>query len=161
MPTALVQSRAAKSFQVEFPRAAKSSRMTLILRDRDTFGDPSKRDVGLRPAQLLERGFGECDLASHNRCRDQYAVDTDEVGALTDRFAREPHRLVIVASEKLGTSGEISDDRGVRITGALSECAAGCDDAILAASGPGQHLTIIGPRQREVRIEGERLFELG
>src|SRR5689334_7078491 len=101
----LVQSRTAHRFQVELTRAAKSFRSTLIWRDRDLFGDPSKRDVWLRMAQLLERGFGECGLARHNRCRGQHAVDADEVGALTDRFAREPHRLLIVASDELGTSG--------------------------------------------------------
>src|SRR5262249_18840190 len=65
------------------------------------------------------------------------------------------------ASEELGTGGEISDDRGKRITRAQSQCAAGRYDAVLAATDPGQHLTVISERGSEVRVERERLFELG
>src|SRR5262245_19545946 len=140
----LVQSRAAETFQIELTRAEKSFRITLILRDRDMLRDPSKRDVGLRSAQLLERGFGELDLARHTRRSGQYAVGGDEVGALTDRFARKPHRVVLVASEQLGTSGYTSDDRGERITRAQSQCTAGRNNAVFATSDPRQYLTIIG-----------------
>jgi hypothetical protein len=61
-------------------------------------------------------------------------VGADEVGALTDRFAREPHRLVIIASNELGTGYQTSDDRGERVARAQSQRAAGRDDALLQSS---------------------------
>ena len=56
-------------------------------------------------SNLLDRGFGEFDLAGHGRCGGQHAIRADEVGTLTGRFAREPHRLTIMTSSELGTRG--------------------------------------------------------
>src|SRR5262249_27919726 len=105
-----LQPQAAESVHVELTHAA-DPRITLILPDGVLFGEPGKRDVGIHEAQLLEGGFGEFDLARQSRCRGQPAIGGDEVGALSDRFLRKPHRFVMIASEKLSAAGEISGDR--------------------------------------------------
>ena len=62
----------------------------------------AKGDIGLDAAKLPERGCGNLGLASHAGRGGEDAVRADEIGALADPLARQPHCLVVVASEKLG-----------------------------------------------------------
>jgi hypothetical protein len=118
----LLQPRAAESVQIVVPRAGGSLRVVTALtgRDRDMFGNPSERDVGLHAAQLLQRGLGEFDVARHRRGCGQHAVSPGEVCALTDPLARETHRLVEIAADELGVGDNDAGDRCEWITRAQS-----------------------------------------
>ena len=101
----LIQSCTAHGVQKNF---------ALIQPERQMLDDPCDRDVGLRAAQVLQRGLGQLDLTRHRSGGSEHPVGGGEVGALTDRLAREPYRLVIIASDELGVGGDAATDRGER-----------------------------------------------
>jgi hypothetical protein len=71
--------------------------------------------LGLRPAQLLQRGRGDVGLSGHARGRREHAMAADEIAALADRLARQTHCLVVMAPDKLRVGRNPVKDRGERI----------------------------------------------
>src|SRR5271166_2149101 len=92
-----------------------------FLRDRQFAGDMGEREVGLNAAQLLERGLGKIDLASHGRRGSEHPVGADEVETLTDGFSRQANSLIVVTSDELRIGGHGAEDRGERIARAESQ----------------------------------------
>ncbi len=83
--------------------------------DRHVLGDPGERDVGLGAPQRLQRDLRHIVFAGHaGGCR-QYAMGADEVAALADALAREPHGFFVVAPDILRIGGDAIEDRGKRI----------------------------------------------
>ena len=89
---------------------------------------------GAAPAARLSRV--SC-LAGHARGGGEHPVGADEIAALAQRLARQPHRLVIIASEELGVGGDADIDRRKRIARAQSQRAAGGLVALLPAAAVG------------------------
>jgi len=92
--------------------------------DRHFLRDPGQGDIGLGAAKLPERGCGNLGLAGHAGRRGQHPMRADKIGALADTLARQPHRLVVVASDELRISGDAMIDRQKRITRAQAQGAA-------------------------------------
>ena len=59
------------------------------------------RNIGLRPSEFEQRGFGQIVMARHAGGRGQHPVTADEVAALPDALAAQAYRLVVVAPDKL------------------------------------------------------------
>jgi hypothetical protein len=75
-----------------------------FLRNGQMVSGLGERDVGLHTANLLDNGRGEVVVTCHGGGRSEQAIGADEVSTLADRFARQPHRLIIVTPEKLRIS---------------------------------------------------------
>jgi hypothetical protein len=89
----LIQTRSTEAFLVVLPLG--------ILSCRYFSSDPRKRNVGLDAAQLAERSFGNVELTGRAGGRRQDPVCPNEIGALSDALAGEPHRLFVVAVYEL------------------------------------------------------------
>ena len=149
----LVQARAAEPFQIVLPVG--------FLLDRHLVCDPGERNIGLRAAKLLQRGCGDIVLAGHAGGGGEHSVGADEIAALTDALARQPHRLVVIASDELGVGGDAVVDRRKRIARAQPQRAARGRVAFLPAPAIGQRQAVIALGQREIWIEAQRQLELG
>ena len=86
--TALFQPGAAKAFQIMLAVGVELP--------GQLGRDPGQRNIGLRAAQLLERGLRDLDLAGHAGGDRQHAIGAGEIAALADRLARKRDRFVIV-----------------------------------------------------------------
>ena len=82
---------------------------------------PGKRDVGLHTANLLDHGRGEVVVTRHGGGRSEQAIGADEVSTLADRFACQPHRLIIVTPDKLRISRDAVVDSGEWIARAQTQ----------------------------------------
>jgi hypothetical protein len=103
----LAQARATETFQV-----ALSVR---VLLDRYLVHDPSKRNIGLRAAELLERGRGDLDLIGHAGGSGEDTVGAGVISAQADGDARQPYRLVVIVPDELGQGGRAVTKRRERI----------------------------------------------
>src|SRR5215469_4607008 len=120
------------------------------LHDRHLVGDPGEGDVGLRAAKFLERGRGEIAKSRHAGGGSEHPVRADKVAALTDRFARQPHRLFVVPPDELSVGSDAGKERREWIARAQTKRAAGGPVSLLAAAAIGQCKTIKALRQREI-----------
>ena len=93
--------------------------------ERYVVRDSCEREFGLRAAQCLERGRGNLRLAGHSGGGGKHAVARGVIFAKTDRRARQPHRLFIIASDKLGVGGDAIVKRRTRIARAQAQRAEG------------------------------------
>src|ERR1035438_2815192 len=121
--------------------------------DRHLRGDPSKRNVGLSAAKLLQSILGEVALARHAGSGCEHTVRADEVATLPDAFARQPHRFGVVAPNELSIRGNAKINRRKWIARAQTQSAARGQIAFLPTAAIRQCQAIIALRQREVRIE--------
>jgi hypothetical protein len=76
---------------------------------------------------------------------------------VTDALARKAHRRLIVASDELRIGGDAAVDGGERVAGAQPLRTTGSLGAFLPAPNVSEHQAIIAVRQREIRIEAQRL----
>ena len=73
--------------------------------------DPGERDIGLGPAQLLQRSPGEFDLSGHPGRDRQHPVGAGKIAALSRRLARKCNCLLIVLPDELCVGSNAMIDR--------------------------------------------------
>ena len=132
-----------------------------VLLDRHLAFDPGERNIGLRTAKLLQRGFGDIVLTGHASGGSEHPVGADEIAALPNAVAGKTHRLVVVAPDELGVGGDAVVNRRKRIARAQPQRAARGQVAFLPAPAIGQRQAVIALGKREVRIEPQRQLEFG
>ena len=88
--------------------------------DRHMADEPGDGNIGLRPSEFEQRGFGQIVSARHAGGGGQNPVTANEVAALPDTFACKAYRLVIVAPDKVGVSGDTAKNCRERIARAQS-----------------------------------------
>jgi len=110
------------------------------------------RDVGLRAAKFLERGRGDIANSGHAGGSSEHPVRADKIASLTDRFARQPHRLFVVPPDELGVGSDAREERREWIARAQTKRSAGGPVSFLAAAAIGQRKAIKALRQREIRV---------
>ena len=103
----LFQACAAEAFQIVLTFGVQF--------DRHLVCDPGERNIGLHPAQFLERGRGDLGLSGQAGGRGEHAVGADEIAAFPDTLARKTHCLVVVAPDELGIGGDAVINRRERI----------------------------------------------
>src|SRR5262249_56882821 len=99
--------------------------------------------------------------ARRDRRRGKQAITADEIDPLADPLARQPKRLVVVASHELSIGSDGAADREERIARAEPQPTAGSLAAFLPAPDKREHQAVEALRQRKVRIEVQRRLELG
>src|SRR5947209_12546379 len=115
----------------------------VALHDRHFARNPSERDVGLCAVQLLDGGGSEFGLSGHDPGGGEHAVAAAEIASLTDGLARQPHRLIVIASNELRVCGDAHIDGREWIARAQAERAADRPIGVLKAAGIGQSKSII------------------
>src|SRR5208282_4244389 len=85
----------------------------------------------------------------------------DKIGALADALARQPRRLVVIASEELSVGGDSVMDSQKRIARAQPHRPTRGQGAFLPAPAVAHSQSIIPLRQREIWIEAQRGLEFG
>jgi hypothetical protein len=103
----LFQASATETFQV-----ALSVR---VLLDRYLVHDPSKRNIGLSAAKLLECGYGDFDLTGHAGGSGEDTVGAGVISAQADSDARQLYRLIVIVPDELGQGGRAITKRRERI----------------------------------------------
>ncbi len=76
---------------------------------------PRQRDVRLGPAKLLQGGRCRVGLPGHSGGGGEHPVTADEIAPLANRFPREPHGILIVASIELRVGRDAVVKCGKRI----------------------------------------------
>src|SRR5262245_8481659 len=115
--------------------------------------DPADRYVRLRATQLFQCCGCDIATASQSGCRGEHPVATDKIAALTNGFARETHRFVVVASAELCVGSDAVEKRAERIAWAQPQRATRGKVRFLPAPAVGQSQSVVGLRKREVGIE--------
>ena len=70
--------------------------------------------------QVLERGLGEVDLAGHPGGRGEHAVGPTKSKPAGESVARQPHRLVVIATEEFRVGGNAVVNCRERIRGLIN-----------------------------------------
>src|SRR5258707_15828864 len=83
----LTQAGAAEAFQVVLP--------VRVLLDRYLVRDPSKRNIGLHAAKLLERGHGGLNLTGHAGGGGEDTMGVGVIAAHADGDARQSYRIIV------------------------------------------------------------------
>ena len=73
-----------------------------VLLDRYLVRDPSKRNIGLHAAKLLERGHGGLNLTGHAGGGGEDTVGAGVIAAQADGDARQSYRLIVIVPDELG-----------------------------------------------------------
>ena len=94
----LIQTRTTEPIQIMFA--------IRVVSDRHLAGEPAKGNIRLRSFKLEQGGFGEIIAARHAGGCGQNPMTANEVAALPDGLAREAHRLVIIAPDKVRIGGD-------------------------------------------------------
>ena len=102
----LAQARAAEAFQIVLPVGVLLDRHLAAIQASEMLGCARRSSCNAALAMSSARHAGGSG---------QHAVGADEIAALTDRLARQPHRLIIIASDELGVGGDAAIDRRKRI----------------------------------------------
>src|SRR6478752_6814956 len=103
----LAQAGATETFQVVLP--------VRVVLDRYLVRDPSKRNIGMHAAKLLERGPGDFDLTGHAGGGGEDTVGAGVIAAQADGDARQPYRLIVIAPDELGHGGRAVKLRRERV----------------------------------------------
>ena len=77
---------------------------------------------------------GDIGLSGHAGGGRQHPMGADEIAALPDAFARQPHRLVVIAPDELGIGGDAAIKRRKRIARAQPQRAAARPHCLLPSA---------------------------
>jgi hypothetical protein len=127
----LIQARAPESFQIV-------SAVFLLL-DEHLAPHPREREAGLDASQRVKRSPGKVYVSCHGGGGRERAVARGHVGALTDAFAREPYRLLVIAPNEFGVGGNRVIDRGEWVTQAEAQRVAGRLGSLLPTPETGKY----------------------
>ena len=94
-------------------------------------GDPRQRNIGLGAAKFLQRGRGDRAQTGHASRSGEDPVRADEIGTFADALSRQPHRLIVIASDELPVGGDAMIDRRKRVARAQPQRATRGRDAFL------------------------------
>jgi hypothetical protein len=95
---------------VELPQEQRERHYALVRRHFEA----AITEFGIEGA-MLQCDVGDIILSGHARRGRQHPVGADEIAALSDSLARQPDRLLVVASNELGVGGDAVIDCRERI----------------------------------------------
>jgi hypothetical protein len=116
-------------------------------------GEPAKGNIGLRPYQLTQGGFGQIIAARHAGGRGQNPMTANEVAALPDGLACEARRLVLIAPDKVRIGGDAAKNCREGVARAQSQRPLRRHAGLLPATAVRQGQTVVTLGKRKIGIE--------